>query len=105
MKGNKGKNNGIIDGVQYFKCGRKKEYCTNEFAKINIIDSGVVRVTVGDLVHVKKFDCNGKVRFIGSVDDQKGIWYGIEFYKQKVKITVLSRTEYILNVQITTAYL
>lgn len=81
-----GTNNGRLNNIQYFNC----EYAHGLFInKLQITDikipknSNIPRFSVGDKVLIKKFDCNGTIRYISynntnsneSIDD---ILYGIE---------------------------
>merc|ERR1712154_359821 len=46
----------------------------------------MIRVTVGDIVKVKKNGCHGIVRFIGETQFKPGIiWYGIQLEEKKGK--------------------
>eukprot|EP00484_Ammonia_sp_Unknown_P017037 CAMPEP_0197023474 /NCGR_PEP_ID=MMETSP1384-20130603/4156_1 /TAXON_ID=29189 /ORGANISM="Ammonia sp." /LENGTH=683 /DNA_ID=CAMNT_0042451687 /DNA_START=1 /DNA_END=2052 /DNA_ORIENTATION=+ len=88
LKGNKGKNDGSVNNVRYFQCGKNKGVFVHKSriqSRLNIIDSGDVRVTVGDTVKVSKFQCHGIVQFIGTPDGKKGIFYGVELKEEKGK--------------------
>ena len=86
----KGKNNGSVNKIPYFKCAKKKgSFITaKSIAKTNTKNNAdAPRVTVGDKVTVSKAKCKGTIRFIGtpySVKDS-GIFYGLELEKPKGK--------------------
>lgn len=86
----KGKNNGSVNKVPYFKCAKKKGLFIKKesILKTNTKNNkDAPRVTVGDDVTVNKAKCKGKIRFIGtpySVKDS-GTFYGIELSKPKGK--------------------
>eukprot|EP01084_Bolivina_argentea_P113428 202149_1 len=76
----KGKNNGCIDGITYFKCNFNHGIFVRRTAiiKTKTIEN-VPRVTVGDNVKCFKIKCNGTIKFIGMIPFHKNIiYYGIE---------------------------
>jgi len=90
LKGDKGDNDGSLSNVRYFECSANQtqgvfvEKSSIE-KRINIIESGDARITIHDTVRVKNINCNGVVRFIGSVRGKDGIFYGIELCEEKGK--------------------
>eukprot|EP01084_Bolivina_argentea_P000221 423_1 len=86
----KGKNNGTINKIQYFKCKQNNGLFVK---KISILktksknNNGTPRVTVGDKVKVTKCKCYGIIRFIGTPYSIKnrGIYYGIQLHKPNGK--------------------
>eukprot|EP01084_Bolivina_argentea_P079212 143719_1 len=88
LNGTKGKNDGSVQGIYYFKCGKNKGIFVRKARiqkRINIIDSGAIRVMVGDRIRVESINCNGIVRYIGKPMGKKGIWYGVELDEAKGK--------------------
>jgi len=78
----KGKNDGSVDGVTYFKCGAKKGLFVNRKKIIQITPSlaskNYPRLTVGDTVKVPSKKCNGIIKYIGEPEFKEGVWYGVE---------------------------
>eukprot|EP01084_Bolivina_argentea_P017602 32849_1 len=87
---NKGKNDGSVENVPYFKCSKKKGLFVSRSGIINTYagnTKNVPRVTVGDRVKCLKAKCNGKIRYIGTPYSvkQSGILYGVELEKPNGK--------------------
>eukprot|EP01084_Bolivina_argentea_P297451 512443_1 len=82
-KVNKGDNLGIARGIRYFSTIRNKGIFIkqSEILKTNKKNNDAPRITVGDIVKVKKLKCHGIVRFIGPTDFKNGIWYGLQLEK------------------------
>eukprot|EP01084_Bolivina_argentea_P277693 474199_1 len=86
----KGKNNGTVNKICYFKCKRKHGLFVK---KSNIIKTNAKhnqtapRITVGDQVYCINEKCNGIIRFIGTPFSitPSGIFYGIELEKPRGK--------------------
>lgn len=69
----KGKTDGSMWKTYYFKTTPKRGLFVtkSEIAKTNTkYNQDIIRVTVGDSVYIKKFDCNGTIRYIGTPDFQ-----------------------------------
>lgn len=86
----KGKNNGSVDKVKYFKCAAKKGLFVAKtgIAKTNPkANKDAPRVEIGDTVQCKAAKCKGKVRFMGTPYGVKdtGVFYGIELEKANGK--------------------
>ena len=86
----KGKNDGSVSKVPYFKCDKKKGLFIKQtaIAKTNSKNNkDAPRVTVGDTITVTKFKCKGKIRFIGTPYSVKasGVFYGVELERPKGK--------------------
>eukprot|EP01083_Nonionella_stella_P317969 1160091_1 len=65
----KGKNDGSISRIHYFRCASKHGLFIqqSQILKTNSkYNPDVPRATVGDTVYIKKFNCNAVVRYIGS---------------------------------------
>jgi len=86
-----GDNNGTINDEYYFQCKDKHGIFIkrDKIKKIVTINYSVPRLTIDDVIYMEKFKCNGRIRFIGKLDedinpiDGKGkdvdlINYGIE---------------------------
>jgi len=83
LDANKGKNNGIVDKRKYFECKTNHGILVNETKITSLISNGKnIRIGIGDRVEIPKKGI-GTVRFIGSVEFNKGIWYGIELDEKK----------------------
>ena len=84
----KGKNNGAVKKIQYFKCSKNKGIFVKEdgiLATNTKNNKTAPRVTVGDIVKCKREKCNGTIRYIGTPYSFKhmGVFYGIELEKPK----------------------
>jgi len=86
----KGKNDGSVNKVAYFKCKAKKGVFTTKakIAKTNSKPNAKApRVEVGDVVKCTKAGCKGTIKFIGTPYSVKssGVFYGVALEKAKGK--------------------
>ena len=82
-----GDNDGSIVNIRYFSTDNNRGTFVKESSILKILYKNYnnIRLNVGDKIYIKKFDCNGIVRFIGETEFKSGIWYGIQLEKQKGK--------------------
>ena len=91
-----GDNNGTINNEYYFQCKDKHGIFVkrNKIKKIVTINHNVPRLTIDDVIYMEKFNCNGRIRFIGKLDENENtnnfsgkggnlINYGIELNVDK----------------------
>ena len=82
-----GKNNGSVQGVQYFRCPRNHGLFTQPELLTLVKESDADLKTPqenlkpGDYVIVGGIKKNGTVRFVGSTEFAEGIWVGVELYE------------------------
>ena len=83
----KGTSDGSIRKIKYFKAKRNYGLFVkqHEISRTIKRDGDAPRCSIGDTVRIKKFKCNGTVRYIGNTDFKDGTWYGIELKKPKGK--------------------
>eukprot|EP00483_Globobulimina_turgida_P001058 UN01060 len=86
----KGKNNGSVGKVAYFKCKKNPGLFVRapQIAKTNTKNNkDVPRVAIGDKVECKKQKCGGKIRFIGTPYsvEKEGTFYGVQLDKPNGK--------------------
>ena len=83
----RGTSDGSIKKIKYFKTKKNRGLFVkkHEISKTTQSNKDVPRCSVGDIVRINKFNCNGIVRYIGSTDFKNGTWYGIELKKPKGK--------------------
>ncbi len=106
----KGKNNGSINNILYFKCKSKTGMFVSktDIIKINTQNNKTApRVEIGDKVKCTKANPNGTIKFIGTPYSikQSGIYYGIALDKPNGKNNGILNGDNILNVKINMVYL
>eukprot|EP01084_Bolivina_argentea_P223899 378718_1 len=84
-----GLTNGSLNNKVYFKTKQDKNkgiFVRRDVVKNIEINVNNLRVTVGNIVRIRKYECNGIIRFIGYTEFKPNIiWYGIKLNKAKGK--------------------
>eukprot|EP01084_Bolivina_argentea_P044906 82637_1 len=77
---------GIFYGIEFESSENNSLYFVKRKDILSSQPSDMPRVTVGDIVKVTKFNCNGVIRYIGNTQFKEDIiWYGVQLEEAKGK--------------------